>query len=154
MMKLIVIAYTSALGFLNLLILLMQDILPESTNAIVQSNEVLGRFNFWHPALGVLGQLIYISLVFHKKLDVRLADKTVDVWSVEETQMAIIRIFLAAVIGFLISFLFEKILKDKNLFGFGEVGVYAFDLVIGYYIIKGTKKDFDDKAFEKLKGKI
>lgn len=158
MVKTVVASYLTAQGFLYYILLLLQSVPADVIDVVTETDNTLSLFHLEHPALGVLGQIIYVAIVWHRKLSLIESGETVKTWSRQQTQMLGIRIFLSAVFSAFASVILIKVGANQDFVnmpaGLGELGIYIVDIAIGYFIIRGTKIEFENKVAEKLSDKM
>jgi uncharacterized membrane protein len=158
MTKTVISAYLIAQALLHYAMLLFQSVPQDVVEAVVDVDNTMLKFSLEHPALGILGQLIYVSSIWHRQLALKQEDVTVKIWNNEQTMMLGIRIFLAVVFSMISSTVLTNVGTNQTFFnmpaGLEDLFVYLIDIVIGYFVIRMTKLEFEEKIAQKLKDRM
>jgi uncharacterized membrane protein len=99
-----------------------------------------------------------VSSIWHRQLALKQEDVTVKIWNNEQTMMLGIRIFLAVVFSMISSTVLTNVGTNQTFFnmpaGLEDLFVYLIDIVIGYFVIRMTKLEFEEKIAQKLKDRM
>ena len=156
--KTVVIAYLSGQTLLMYFALMLQGVNQEVVEVVTESNNFLSLLNYEHPLIGMFGQIMYVMMVYYRRINKRDSGEQIKVWSLDQTQMLFMRIVFAAVGSFIASTVIIHFGDQQTWItvpsAFKTLFIYGVDMAIGYFVIRGLTVEFEDKVANKLKDQL